>query len=203
MRPPPVASALPALKLTRSRGRNRRRLFLTLCQARARGSDGLFEVLRRAERDFPARLDLDRLAGRGVAAHARGPVAHREDAEPPDSDPRPLLEILHKEPDKIAEHRLCLLLCDLVALGEGSRDMLAGHRRWGARLLRRHSCIPLVGRRRLSATRRESQEASQRKKSPYYAGIPCDRFRGMGTVAPVHLEPPMPLGVKVRVTLAL
>src|SRR5260370_16285916 len=203
MRPPPVASALPALKLTRSRGRNRRRLFLTLCQARARGSDGLFEVLRRAERDFPARVDLGRLAGRGVAGHARGPVARREDAEPPDPDARPLLEILHKEPDKIAEHRLRLLLRDLVALGEGSREMLEGHRRWGARLLRRHSCIPLVGRRRLSATRRESQEASQRKKSPYYGGIPCGRFPRMSTVPTAPFDPPIPLGVKVRVTLAL
>src|SRR5690348_9848453 len=44
-------------------------------------SDRLFEFLGGAEGDLLARLDLDRLAGRGIASHARRALAHLEDAE--------------------------------------------------------------------------------------------------------------------------
>src|SRR6187551_163494 len=55
------------------------------------GSNGLFEFLRGAERDLLARLDLDRFAGRGVAAHAGGALANLQDAEAADADPVALL----------------------------------------------------------------------------------------------------------------
>src|ERR1043166_1418191 len=78
-------------------------------------SDGLFEFLRGAEGDLLARLDLDRLAGRGISAHASGALAHLQDAETADADAVALLQVLHDEIDHVAEDRLGLLLRELVA----------------------------------------------------------------------------------------
>src|SRR5436853_2454745 len=66
-------------------------------QPESSGSDGFLEFLRGAERDLLARLDLDRLAGRGVAAHAGGALANLKDAEATDADAVALLEVLHNE----------------------------------------------------------------------------------------------------------
>src|SRR6266581_3463378 len=89
-----------------------------------------------------------------------------------------------------------------MALGERGREMLEGHRRRGTRLLRRHSCIPLVGRRRLSAAKRESQQAAQRKKSPYYGGIPYFGFLWISRLATAPGRFAMPDALNERVTPA-
>src|SRR3977135_3303932 len=73
-------------------------------------SDGFLQLLRGAERDLLARLDLDRLAGRRVAAHARGALAHLQDAEPADADARTALEVLGDCRDHLFEHGHDLLL---------------------------------------------------------------------------------------------
>src|SRR5687767_3443306 len=58
-----------------------------------RGLDRFLEVLGDPEGDLLGRLDLDRLAGRRVAAHARRTVAHLKDAEARDADLVALLEM--------------------------------------------------------------------------------------------------------------
>src|SRR5581483_1552746 len=57
-------------------------------------SDRFLQLLGGAEGDLLRRLDLDRLAGGGVAAHARGALADLEDAEPNDADALALLQVL-------------------------------------------------------------------------------------------------------------
>ena len=47
---------------------------------RAKLSDGFLELLGGAEGHLLARLDLDRLAGGRIAAHAGGPLAHHQNA---------------------------------------------------------------------------------------------------------------------------
>src|SRR5262245_19539166 len=64
--------------------------------------DGLFQFLRGAEGDLLTRLDLDRLAGRGIAAHAGGALANLEDAEAADADAVALFQVLHDEIDHAA-----------------------------------------------------------------------------------------------------
>src|SRR5215471_17942767 len=92
-------------------------------------SDGFLEFLGGAERDLLARLDLDRLAGRRIAPHAGGALAHLQNAEPADADALALLEVLHEEPDQIVEDRLGLLLGNLVAVGKRRREVLEGNGR--------------------------------------------------------------------------
>jgi NADH-quinone oxidoreductase subunit A len=66
------------------------------------GSDGFLEFLGRAEGDLLAGLDVDRLAGGGVAAHAGGALAHLEDAEADDADALALLQALLIAPFLVA-----------------------------------------------------------------------------------------------------
>ena len=56
--------------------------------------DGFLEFLGGAEGNLLAGLDLDRLAGGGVAAHAGGALADLEDAEADDTDALALLQVL-------------------------------------------------------------------------------------------------------------
>src|SRR5205085_11558012 len=86
--------------------------------------DGFFQFLRRAERDFLARLDLDRLAGRGIAAHACGALAHLQDAKAADTDAVAFLEVLDDEIDHADEDRLGLLLGKLMTFGDVCREVL-------------------------------------------------------------------------------
>src|ERR1700686_3552614 len=74
-------------------------------RARA-ASDRHLEFLGSAEGDLAAGLDLDRLAGRGIAAHAGGALAHLQDAEPGDLDPLAFLEVLGDQADQVFEHLL-------------------------------------------------------------------------------------------------
>src|SRR5262245_36851111 len=105
------------------------------------------QFLGGAEGDLLARLDLDGLAGRGVAAHAGGAVAHLQNAEPADPQAAALLEMLHDEADHVGQHRLALLLGDLVARGDLRRKMLEGDGRCGlSGLLGCHGCwTPVSG----------------------------------------------------------
>src|SRR5205085_5863333 len=101
-------------------------------------SDGFLQLLRGAEGDLLARLDLDRLAGGGVAAHAGGALAHLQDAEAADADAIALLQMLHDDIDHAAEDRLGLFLGEFVPFGDVRRNVLQGNggsRRlgWGGR----------------------------------------------------------------------
>src|SRR5690606_798386 len=77
-------------------------------------SDRFLQLLRGPEYDLLARLDFDRLAGRGVAAHAGCALAHLKDAETADADPIALLQVFHDKPDHVVEHRVDLLLGHLM-----------------------------------------------------------------------------------------
>ena len=63
-------------------------------------SDRLFEFLGRPERDFPARLDLNRLSGRGIAAHPRRTILDLNDPEAADAHAFARLEMI----DQLGEH---------------------------------------------------------------------------------------------------
>src|SRR6185437_13102268 len=52
-----------------------------LKRVKRKALDGFLQFLGGAEGDLLARLDLDRFAGRGIAAHARGALAHLQDAQ--------------------------------------------------------------------------------------------------------------------------
>jgi len=54
-------------------------------------SDRHLEVLGGTEGDLLARLDLNGLAGRRIAAHAGGALSHLKDAEPGDLHPLALV----------------------------------------------------------------------------------------------------------------
>ena len=102
-------------------GVNRRRA------PRRKPSDRLFEFLGGAERDLLARLDLNRLAGRGIAAHARGAFADLQDAEPGHADAVAFLEVLGQPLDEIVQHGFRLLLGHFVVVGKFGGEMLEGH----------------------------------------------------------------------------
>src|SRR5690242_12345585 len=76
--------------------------------------DGFLQFLGGAERDLLARLDLDRLAGRRVAAHACGALAHLQDAEAADADAVTFLEVLDDEVDHVVQDQLGGLLGELM-----------------------------------------------------------------------------------------
>src|SRR5437879_12665700 len=84
--------------------------------------DGFLQFLGGAERDLLARLDLDRLAGRRVAAHARGALAHLQDAEAADADAVALLEVLDDEVDHVVEDQLGGLRSEERRVGNARRE---------------------------------------------------------------------------------
>src|SRR5262245_65000381 len=65
--------------------------------------DRFLEILRDAEGDLLRRLDLDRLAGGRVAAHARRTMPHLQDAQARDADLVALLEVPHDQADEFLE----------------------------------------------------------------------------------------------------
>src|SRR6185312_243955 len=91
-------------------------------------SDRFLELLGSPEGDFLRRLDLDRFAGCGVAAHARGALAHLQNAEAADADALALLQMLDDITDEIAEHGLCLLLRHFVLFIHRRSEMLQSNR---------------------------------------------------------------------------
>jgi len=89
--------------------------------------DGHFQILGRAERDFLARFDLDRFAGRGIAPHASRPLPDLQNAETHDADSLTLLEMLCDQADEVAEKGFARPLRQLMFLGQGGREMLEGN----------------------------------------------------------------------------
>src|SRR6185312_4067304 len=87
-------------------------------------SDGFLQFLGRAEGNFLAGLDVDGFARGGVAAHARGALAHLQDAEADDADAFALLEVLGDAADQVVENGFRLLLRQLLLIGDGCREML-------------------------------------------------------------------------------
>src|SRR5579864_3319475 len=86
--------------------------------------DRFLEFLGRAEGHLLAGLDVDRLAGRGVAPHAGCTLADLEDAEPHDADPLALLQVLGDPGDDVVQNRFGLLLGQFLVLGDGRRQVL-------------------------------------------------------------------------------
>src|ERR1700737_652821 len=107
--------------------------------------DRFLQFLRGAERDLLAGLDLDRLAGRRVAAHARGALAHLQDAEAADADAVALLEVLDDQVDHVVEDQLGGLLGELMLFGKVRRDVLQGEGR--GRCFRYHGRLSPCSRR--------------------------------------------------------
>src|ERR1700688_3884410 len=100
--------------------------------------DGFLEFLGRTEGNLLAGLDVDRFAGGGVAAHARGALADLEDAEADDADALALLQMLGDHGDDVVQDRLGLLLRQFLILGDRRRQMLQRNGGWG-RCFLRHS----------------------------------------------------------------
>src|SRR5882762_6748350 len=99
-------------------------------------SDGFLEFLGRAEGDLLAGLDVDRLAGGGVAAHAGGALADLEDAEADDADALALLQVLGDAAYHVVQDLLGLLLRQFLVLGDRRRQMLQRNGRRGRCFLR-------------------------------------------------------------------
>ena len=91
---------------------------------RAEVLDGFLEVLGCAERDLLARLDLNGLAGRGIAAHASSTLANLQNAQPDNPDPIPLLQMLGQQADEIAQNGLGLFLRHRMVIGKFRCEML-------------------------------------------------------------------------------
>ena len=83
-------------------------------------------ILGGAEGDLLAGLDLDLLAGGGVAAHARGALADLEDAEADDADALTLLQVFGDHGHQIGQDGFGLLLGQLLLLGDGRGEVLEG-----------------------------------------------------------------------------
>src|SRR5437879_1398310 len=111
--------------------------------------DGFLQFLGGAERDLLARLDLDRLAGRRVAAHARGALAHLQDAEAANADAVALLAVLDDEVDHVVEEQVGGILDELMCLGEFRRPSLPPFLALG-----NQSLSALGGLRRFDSTHR-------------------------------------------------
>src|SRR5213080_2806233 len=99
-------------------------------------SDGFLELLGCAEGNLLAGLDVDRLAGGGVAAHAGSALAHLQDAETDDADALALLQMLGDPADHVVQNGLSLLLGQLLLFGNCRCEMLERNGGRGRCLLR-------------------------------------------------------------------
>src|SRR5882724_6900121 len=95
-------------------------------EGEARKLDGFLEFLGGAERHLLAGLDLDRLAGGRVAAHAGGALADLEDAEADQADAVALLEVLDDQADDVVEDAFGILLRHFAAVGQLGGEVLQG-----------------------------------------------------------------------------
>ena len=89
-----------------------------------RNLDGFLEFLGGAEGNLLARLDLDRLAGRGIAAHAGGALTDHENAKPVEANTVALLQVLGEKTDQITQEGLGLLLRHFMIAGQGGGELL-------------------------------------------------------------------------------
>src|SRR6185437_7064873 len=93
------------------------------CSFAGNALDRFLEVLGDAEGDLLRRLDLDGLARRRVAAHARRTIADLKDAEARDADLVALLEVLDDETDEVVEGGGRVLLGHARLLGQLGGDL--------------------------------------------------------------------------------
>src|SRR3546814_9789308 len=90
-------------------------------------SDGFLQHLAGAEGNLLGGLDLDRLAGLRVAAHAGGALADLQDAEVADADALALLQRLGDRREELVEQGNRRLLLHLVLFSQRRGDLLRGH----------------------------------------------------------------------------
>src|SRR5689334_20100372 len=90
--------------------------------------DRFLQLLRGAESDFLRRLDLDRLARRGIAAHARGALAHDEDAKTIETDARALLQMFGDQSDRVFKDRVRGLVRHVMLFGQRGAKLAGAHR---------------------------------------------------------------------------
>src|SRR5512146_1434855 len=83
-----------------------------------RSSDRFLQFLGGAEGDLLARLDLDLLARRRVAAHAGGALANHENAKTVEADTRAFLQVLGDRGDRVVEERMRGLVRHLVLFSQ-------------------------------------------------------------------------------------
>src|SRR4051794_8285257 len=98
---------------------------------RSRRLDGFLELLGSAEGNLLAGLDLDLLAGGGVAAHAGSALADLEDTEADDANPLALLQVLGDSGHEVAENRFSGLLRQFVIFSDGGCKVLQSDGSWG------------------------------------------------------------------------
>src|ERR1035437_6362112 len=89
-------------------------------------SDRHLEFLGGAEGDLLACLDFDGLAGRRIAAHAGGALAHLQYTEAGDLHPLAPLQVLGDQADEVLDHLLALFLGKLMRVRERVGQMLGG-----------------------------------------------------------------------------
>src|SRR5262245_2139977 len=102
-------------------------------------SDRFFQLFRSAEGDLFARLDLNLLARRRIAADARCALADLKNAETADTDALAFLQMLDNIADEIPEHGLRLFLRHLVRFRECRGKMLERDG-WRCRSFSRNHC---------------------------------------------------------------
>jgi hypothetical protein len=83
-----------------------------------RSLDRFLQFLGGAERDLLGRLDLDRFAGGGIAAHARTALAHHQDAQSVETDAGALFQVLGDQTDNIFQNGVGALLGEFVLFGQ-------------------------------------------------------------------------------------
>jgi len=96
-----------------------------------RRSDRHLEFLGGAEGYLFAGLDLDRLTGHRIAAHAGSAITHHQNSEPGDFHPLTLLQVFGDHADELFHHFQALLLAELMLLRQRICQMFGGDRLWG------------------------------------------------------------------------
>src|SRR5262249_44534385 len=91
-----------------------------------------------AEGGFLARLNLNLLTGRGIAANACGPLAYLKNAETAYANAFALLQMFYDISNQIAEHGLRLLLRHLMRFRKCGGEMLKRDGRWCRSFSRNH-----------------------------------------------------------------
>ena len=94
--------------------------------ALARRSGRHLECLGGAEGYLFAGLDLDRLTGHRIAAHAGSAITHHQNSEPGDLHALALLQVLGDQADQVFQHFPTLLLCEVMLLRQRIGEMLFG-----------------------------------------------------------------------------
>src|SRR5271154_5901594 len=94
----------------------------------AKPLDSLFQVFGGPEGDLPAGLDLDDLAGRGIASHTGGALPDLQNAETGNADAFALFQVFGDQTDQIAKESLAGALRQLMLFSQSGREMLDRNR---------------------------------------------------------------------------